>query len=158
MTSDLNISQKLFCKLRKYSLNAYPFKQSVTCSKTKTTVCYGLEVTAAATRSLLVSLEGPNAGSECVAVRGADMWASGEVREGQKLQEHRGETRREGRRAALSASWGLNRVPSEPDSPCLLVNQGSLWQQSNERRHWALNIFFFYNIGSIVVLFVCLFF
>lgn len=41
----------------------------------------------------------------------------------------------EGRRAALSTSWELNR-------PCLLANQGPLWQQSNESRHRALNNFF----------------
>ena len=95
----------------------------------------------------------PNAGSESVmAVRGADMWAFGRGEKRPVAAEIQRGNKDGGGRAALSASWGLNKVPSDPDSPRLLVNQGPIWQQSNERRHWAPNIFFSIILAVFIVL------
>lgn len=80
MTSDI-ISQllRIFCKLRKYSLNVRHDLLHTPSNKVlhalKTTGCFGLLVTATTIEKPVsnVSIDG----SDSVAVRGADMWPSG---------------------------------------------------------------------------------
>lgn len=110
----------------------------------KTTGCFGLLVTATTIEKPVsnVSIDG----SDSVAVRGADMWPSGR---GGGVACGCGGTEGNEQRGG-GQPWGHNRVPTGPDSPCVLVNQGPIWQQSNERSLWALS-FFFYNIGSIII-------
>lgn len=83
MTSDFNISQplRIFCKLRKYSLNARYDLLHTPSNKVlhalKTTGCFGLLVAATTIEKPVsnVSIDG----SDSAAVRGADMWPSGSV-------------------------------------------------------------------------------